>query len=194
MTGEYSVCGFAVGGDDLVIERFIPLDPDRVKAALTAFNIEDDPGLVLSYPISIEAAQQLTGEDLPPAVSYTQCSLRGGGEQETARLSSTPVTLPGHRNRIASMLLKDFAPHLVHARLGDCDVVGVLDGLVVHFDARAGTIYNSGLTLQDWLDGHVEAWAMTAAEAERVGITDYSAYIERLNEMNPSLLGGAPAP
>lgn len=67
MTGEYSVCGFAVGGDDLVIERFIPLDPDRVKAALTAFNIEDDPGLVLSYPISIEAAQQLTGEDLPPA-------------------------------------------------------------------------------------------------------------------------------
>ena len=92
------------------------------------------------------------------------------------------------------MFLKDFAPHLVHAKLGDCDVVGVLDGLVVHFNAEDGTIYNEGLSLQDWLDGDSEAWAMTAAEAERVGIADYSAYIERLNELNPSLLGGAPAP
>ncbi|CAH1689039.1 conserved hypothetical protein [Hyphomicrobiales bacterium] len=67
MTCKYSVCGFAIGGDELIFERFIALDPDRVKATLTAFNIEDDPGLVLSYPISIEAAKQLTGEKLPQA-------------------------------------------------------------------------------------------------------------------------------
>ena len=91
------------------------------------------------------------------------------------------------------MLLKDFAPHLDHDEPGDGDVVGVLDGLVVHFDAGAGNVYNSGLTLKDWLDGHAEAWAMTEAEAARVGIEDYSAYIDRLKEMNPALLG-TPAP
>ena len=63
----FCVCGFEIGGDVLVFERFIAVDPDRVKATLTAFNIEDDPGLVLSYPISIEAARQLTGEELPQA-------------------------------------------------------------------------------------------------------------------------------
>lgn len=67
MTSDFSICGFAIDGDDLVWQRFIAVDPDRVKAALTAFSIEDDPGITLSYPISIEAAQQLTGEQVPPA-------------------------------------------------------------------------------------------------------------------------------
>ena len=91
------------------------------------------------------------------------------------------------------MLLKDFAPHLNPDTLADCDVVGVGDNMVLHFNADEGTVYHSGLTLQDWLDGDAEAWAMTEEEAARVGIEDYDGYIARLKEMNPSLVG-APAP
>lgn len=73
-----------------------------------------------------------------------------------------------------------FNPNIDINSLGDCDVVGLDGGMVVHFNAIEGTIYNSGLTLQDWLDGHSDAWCMTEEEAGRVGIVDYNAYKERL--------------
>ncbi len=67
MTEEYMICGFEIGADNLVFKRVLALDPDRVKTALDPSDIRDDPGLAHSYPISIEAAQQLTGEQVPPA-------------------------------------------------------------------------------------------------------------------------------
>lgn len=75
----------------------------------------------------------------------------------------------------------------------DGDIVGLSsDGMVLHFDADNGTVYQTGLNLQDWLDGHSEAWAMTEEEATRVGIVDYDAYYARLRERNPSLFGLMP--
>lgn len=87
------------------------------------------------------------------------------------------------------MKLENAFPNIDPASLGDCDVVGLDGDHVVHFQASDATVYNAGLTLQDWLDGHSEAWCMTEEEAKRVGVTDYSAYCERLRELNPDLLG-----
>jgi hypothetical protein len=78
------------------------------------------------------------------------------------------------------MKLAEFNPNIDVDSIGDCDVVGLDHDLVVHFNADDGTIYNTGLTLQDWLDGHSEAWLMLEEEAKRVGIVDYAAYETRV--------------
>ena len=76
------------------------------------------------------------------------------------------------------MKLEEFNPALDAGQIADCDVVGVADGMVIHFNISDETVYNSGLTLDDWLNGHAEAWEMTEEEAARVGITDYESYLE----------------
>jgi hypothetical protein len=87
------------------------------------------------------------------------------------------------------MKLEEFNLKIDINSIGDCEVVGVLDNLVVHFNADDETIYNTGLTLQNWLDGHEEAWLMLEVEAKRVGIVDYAAYRQRIEELNPILCG-----
>lgn len=87
------------------------------------------------------------------------------------------------------MKLEEFNPTIDTNSISDGDVVGLDGDLVVHFNADDGTIYNAGLTLQDWLDGHDEAWLMLEEEAERVGIVDFAAYQERVALLNPRLCG-----
>lgn len=94
------------------------------------------------------------------------------------------------------MELVSFDASLDPETLEDGEVIGVGGNYVVHFDRQNGTVYNSGLTLQDWLDGHAESWCMTEDEARRVGVEDYDAYVERIRELNPVLVAGNahPAP
>ncbi len=87
------------------------------------------------------------------------------------------------------MKLSDFNPDIDPSTIEDCEVVGVADGMIVHFNKDDGTIYNEGLTLQEWLDADPEAWRMTEPEAARVGITDYAAYEERIKELRPAICG-----
>lgn len=90
------------------------------------------------------------------------------------------------------MKLSEFDPSLDPSELEDCEVVGVSQGTVIHFNAEEGSVYNSGLTREDWLNGHAEAWCMTESEARRVGVEDYDAYVERITELNPRLVGREP--
>ncbi len=76
------------------------------------------------------------------------------------------------------MKLQDFDSTLDAGSLDDCEVVGVQEGLVIYFDADQGTVYNDGVTLEQFIDTG-EGWHMTPAEASRVGITDYPEYERR---------------
>lgn len=89
------------------------------------------------------------------------------------------------------MRLSKFAPHIDPATLEDCEVVGVHGDCVVHFNSETGEIYQEGLTLQDWKNGSAETWCLTEAEASRLGITDYAAYVADLKDRNPKLVGEA---
>jgi hypothetical protein len=61
----YCFCGFEIGGDALVYQRTLECDEKQVKAALNPDDIADDPGLAHVYPIAIEVAQAIVGENLP---------------------------------------------------------------------------------------------------------------------------------
>lgn len=91
------------------------------------------------------------------------------------------------------MKIEEFDSELDITTIRNCDVVGLDGELVVHFNADDGTVYNAGLSLQDWLDGHDDAWVMTEEEAARVGVVDYAGYKDRLQQLNPSLFGQANA-
>ena len=92
------------------------------------------------------------------------------------------------------MKLSEFDPSLDPAAIGDADVVGVRDGRVLHFNAQSGEVYDAGLTIDDWLDGHPESWIMLPEEAARAGIVDCEAYAARVAELNPVLAGSSPRP
>lgn len=87
------------------------------------------------------------------------------------------------------MHTNQFNPSLDVSTLEDCEVIGVDGDLVVHYNAEEGGTYNAGVTVQQWLDGHSEAWLMTEAEAARIGVTDYAAYVTRVADRNPGLAG-----
>ena len=77
------------------------------------------------------------------------------------------------------MKLSEFNPNLDPSLLDDTDVVGVLDGLVVHFKSDDGTIYNAGQTLDEFITDLGNSWTMNENEAARCGLMDYAAYLKR---------------
>jgi len=87
------------------------------------------------------------------------------------------------------MKLAEFFPDLNPELLEDGEVVGLESCYVLHFQQSDSTVYNAGMTLDHWLDGHPEVWLLTEAEAKRLGIDDFDAYCERIREKNPALMG-----
>lgn len=87
------------------------------------------------------------------------------------------------------MKIAEVFPDLKPELLEDGEVVGLESCFVLHFQQSDATVYNSGMTLDHWLDGHPEVWLLTEDEARRLGIDDYNSYCERIRAKNPALMG-----
>lgn len=124
-----------------------------------------------------EIAKQFPTPDTGPEIAIQNDDAVKTMDAETAG------NLPSDAFRLSKVF-----PHFLPDALEDCEVVGTLNGQVVHFKKDTCSVDTQGLTPDDWKNGHPDTWCMTENEALRIGVTNYAAYVAELQRTRPKLM------